>query len=150
MNKDLLLLIILEIKKFIYQNSLEINYSHDKVIDRILDYENRNTIKYNKKYKMSIEKYKKMLEIKRKNEIKKLPSKEGKEVAKALDALEKIYKNSFSKKFKTITFDNGPEFRNWKSLEKSYDKRKKGQEHKYIMLIHTVQENEEAMKMQID
>ena len=49
------------------------NYSHDKVIDRILDYENRNTIKYGKKYKMSIEEYKKMLEIKRKNEIKKLP-----------------------------------------------------------------------------
>ena len=49
------------------------NYSHDKVIDRILDYENRNTIKYSKKYKMSIEEYKKMLEIKRKNEIKKLP-----------------------------------------------------------------------------
>ena len=49
------------------------NYSHDKVIDRILDYENRNTIKYGKKYKMSIEEYKKMLEIKRKIEIKKLP-----------------------------------------------------------------------------
>ena len=43
---------------------------------------------------MSKEEYKKMLEIKRKNEIKKLPSKEGKEVAKALDALEKIYKNA--------------------------------------------------------
>ena len=49
------------------------NYSHDKVIDRILDYENRNTIKYGKKYRMSIEEYKKMLEIKRINEIKKLP-----------------------------------------------------------------------------
>ena len=49
------------------------NYSHDKVIDRILDYENRNTIKYGKKYKISIEEYKKMLEIKRENEIKKLP-----------------------------------------------------------------------------
>ena len=49
------------------------NYSHNKVIDRILDYENRNTIKYSKKYKMSIEEYKKMLEIKRKNKIKKLP-----------------------------------------------------------------------------
>ena len=49
------------------------NYSHDKVIDRILYYDNRNIIKYGKKYKMSIEEYKKMLEIKRKNEIKKLP-----------------------------------------------------------------------------
>lgn len=56
--------------------------------------------------------------------IMKLPSKEAKEVAKALDVLEKIYKKEFSKKFKTITFDNGAEFRNWKILEKSYDKRK--------------------------
>ena len=55
----------------------------------------------------------------------KLKSKEAKEVAKALDILEKIYKKEFSNKFKTITFDNGPEFRNWKSLEKSYDNRKK-------------------------
>lgn len=49
------------------------NYSHNKVIDRILDYNNQNIIKYGKKYKMSIEEYKKMLEIKRKKEIKKLP-----------------------------------------------------------------------------
>ena len=56
--------------------------------------------------------------------IMKLPSKEAKEVAKALDVLEKIYKKEFSNKFKTITFDNGGEFRNWKSLEKSYDKRR--------------------------
>jgi hypothetical protein len=48
-------------------------YSYNTVIDRILDYENRNTIKYGKKYRMSIEEYKKMLEIKRKIEIKKLP-----------------------------------------------------------------------------
>ena len=47
-------------------------YSYNKVIDRILDYENRNTIKYGKKYKISIEEYIKMLEIKRKKEIKKL------------------------------------------------------------------------------
>ena len=55
----------------------------------------------------------------------KLESKEAKEVANALDILEKIYKKEFRNKFKTITFDNGPEFRNWRSLEKSYDKRKK-------------------------
>lgn len=55
----------------------------------------------------------------------KLESKEAKEVAKALDILEKIHKKEFSNKFKTITFDNGSEFRNWKSLEKSYDNRKK-------------------------
>lgn len=54
----------------------------------------------------------------------KIASKEAKEVSKALDMLEKKYKNEFGKKFKTITFDNGGEFRNWKSLEKSYDKRR--------------------------
>ena len=41
--------------------------------------------------------------------IVKLPSKEAKEVAKALDKIEKKYKKEFSNKFKTITFDNGPE-----------------------------------------
>lgn len=57
--------------------------------------------------------------------IMKIASKEAIEVAKALDKIEIKYKNKFSKKFKTITFDNGPEFRNWKLLEESYDKRKK-------------------------
>lgn len=55
--------------------------------------------------------------------IMKLASKKAEEVAKAIDILEKIYKKNFSNKFKTITFDNGPEFRNWKSIEKSYNKR---------------------------
>ncbi len=49
------------------------NYSHDKVIDRILDYENKNVVKVGKKYKIGIKDYNKMLEFKRKNEIKKLP-----------------------------------------------------------------------------
>ena len=49
------------------------NYSHNKIIDRILDYENKNIARYGKKYKMSKEEYIKMLEIKRKKEIKKLP-----------------------------------------------------------------------------
>ena len=49
------------------------SYSHNKVIDRILDYENKNIAQYGKKYKMSKEEYLKMLKIKRKNEIKKLP-----------------------------------------------------------------------------
>lgn len=48
-------------------------YSYSKVIDRILDYENKNIAQYGKKYKMSKEEYIKMLEIKRKNEIRKLP-----------------------------------------------------------------------------
>lgn len=55
----------------------------------------------------------------------KLPSKKAEEVAKALDKLERRYRKEFSKKFKTITFDNGGEFRSWKLLECSYDKRKK-------------------------
>lgn len=41
------------------------NYSHNKVINRILDYESRKNIKYSKKYKMSIEEYKKIHEIKK-------------------------------------------------------------------------------------
>lgn len=57
--------------------------------------------------------------------IVKLPSKEAKEISKALDKIERKYKKDFRKKFKTITFDNGPEFRNWHSIEKSYDKRRK-------------------------
>ena len=47
-------------------------YSYNTVIDRILDYENKNIAQYGKKYKMSKEEYNKMIEIKRKNEIKKL------------------------------------------------------------------------------
>ena len=58
--------------------------------------------------------------------IMKIASKEAIEVAKALDKIERKYKNKFSEKFKTITFDNGPEFRKWRLPEKSYDKRKKG------------------------
>ena len=55
----------------------------------------------------------------------KLENKKGENVAKALDKIEKKYKSEFKNKFKTITFDNGTEFRNYKMLEKSYDKRKK-------------------------
>lgn len=55
----------------------------------------------------------------------KIPGKKAEHVARALDMIEKKYKNIFYNKFKTITFDNGVEFRNWKSLEKSYDNRRK-------------------------
>ncbi len=55
----------------------------------------------------------------------KIPGKKAEYVAKALDLIEREYKNKFYKKFKTITFDNGGEFRNWKILEKSYDNRRK-------------------------
>ena len=54
----------------------------------------------------------------------KIANKKGESVAKALDKLEKKYKGTFKEKFKTITFDNGVEFRNWRSIETSYDKRK--------------------------
>ena len=55
----------------------------------------------------------------------KLPNKTAAEVAKALDSLERKHKGDFSEIFKTITFDNGAEFRDWRSLEKSYDGRRK-------------------------
>ena len=60
-------------RKIYLQTFFGNNYSHDKVIDRILDYTNKNVIQYGKKYTMSKEEYIKMLEIKRNNEIKKLP-----------------------------------------------------------------------------
>jgi len=41
------------------------------------------------------------------------------EVQKAIDGLEKKYGSVFKIKFKTITFDNGGEFLDWKSLEVS-------------------------------
>lgn len=49
----------------------------------------------------------------------KLANKKNTEVVKALDLLEQRYKRSFSKKFKTITFDNGGEFRKYEEIERS-------------------------------
>ena len=57
--------------------------------------------------------------------IVKIPGKKAEYVAQALDLIERRYKKIFYTKFKTITFDNGGEFRNWKLLEKSYDNRRK-------------------------
>ena len=57
--------------------------------------------------------------------IVKIAGKRAEYVAQALDLIEKKYKKEFYSKFKSITFDNGVEFRNWKSLEKSYDNRRK-------------------------
>ena len=54
-----------------------------------------------------------------------IPSKHSVNVIKSIDKLEKKYKSNFKNKFKTITFDNGSEFRDYKALERSYDKRKK-------------------------
>ncbi|MCI8700315.1 MAG: IS30 family transposase [Clostridia bacterium] len=55
----------------------------------------------------------------------KIPGKKAEYVEKAIDELERKYKEIFYKKFKTITFDNGGEFRKWEKLERSYDKRRK-------------------------
>ena len=55
----------------------------------------------------------------------KIPSKHAINVARSLDKWEKEYKSEIKNKFKTITFDNGSEFRDYKALEKSYDNRKK-------------------------
>lgn len=63
--------------------------------------------------------------ITREEIIFKIPSKHAINVAKSIDKLERKYKSKFKNKFKTITFDNGGEFRDYKTLEKSYDKRKK-------------------------
>ena len=51
--------------------------------------------------------------------IMKLPNKETKTIAKALDKIERSYKGKFYKTFKSITFDNGVEFMGYKGLEKS-------------------------------
>lgn len=61
----------------------------------------------------------------RKEIILKIPGKKSDYVVSAMDKIEKKYKDKFSETFKTITFDNGVEFRDYKGLEKSYDKRKK-------------------------
>jgi len=57
--------------------------------------------------------------------IVKLPDKKSVSVSRALDKLERKYKDTFYIKFKTITFDNGPEFRTYKDLEKSCIRKKK-------------------------
>lgn len=51
--------------------------------------------------------------------IMKLPNKETKTIAKALDKIERKYGSKFYKTFKSITFDNGTEFMGYKGLEKS-------------------------------
>lgn len=58
--------------------------------------------------------------------IVKIPGKKAEYVIAALDKIERKYKKEFKQKFKSITFDNGAEFRDYKGLERSYDKRKKG------------------------
>ena len=57
----------------------------------------------------------------------KIAGKKSEYVVEALDKLERKYKKKFKEKFKSITFDNGSEFRDYKRLEKSYDRRRKGE-----------------------
>jgi len=56
--------------------------------------------------------------------IMKIGSKETKNIARAFDRLERKYGGKFYQKFKTITFDNGVEFRGYEAIEKA--KRRKG------------------------
>lgn len=57
--------------------------------------------------------------------IMKLPNKETKTIAKALDKLERKYKSNFYKMFKSITFDNGVEFMGYEGIEKSCIRKQK-------------------------
>lgn len=55
----------------------------------------------------------------------KLPNKETKTIAKAIDKLERKYKGKFYQMFKSITFDNGVEFQGYEGIEKSCLRKKK-------------------------
>lgn len=57
--------------------------------------------------------------------IMKLPNKETKTIAKALDKIERRYGSKFYEVFKSITFDNGVEFMGYEGLEKSCLRKKK-------------------------
>jgi IS30 family transposase len=57
--------------------------------------------------------------------IVKLPNKKSESVVKALDKLERRYKNIFYQKIKTITFDNGPEFMAYNVMERSIRRKRK-------------------------
>ena len=59
----------------------------------------------------------------RKEIIELIPNKAAETIGKALDKIEKrLGTKMFRKVFKTITTDNGSEFRNWAIIEKSYRK----------------------------
>ena len=51
--------------------------------------------------------------------IMKLPNKETKIIAKAIDKIERRYQGKFYEVFKSITFDNGVEFMGYEGIEKS-------------------------------
>lgn len=68
----------------------------------------------------------------RKEIIELIPDKSAKSVSKALDRIEReVGVIKFREMFKTITTDNGAEFRNWKLIEKSYTGSKKARTSQY-------------------
>ena len=72
----------------------------------------------NEPYLLVISERKTRLEI-----IELIENKTAESVSKALDRIEKrIGTRKFRERFKTITTDNGGEFRNWKMIEQSYTK----------------------------
>lgn len=69
----------------------------------------------------------------RKEIIELIPNKEAKSVGKALDRIERqLGVTKFRETFKTITTDNGSEFRNWKVIEKSYTGSKRARTNQYF------------------
>lgn len=69
----------------------------------------------------------------RKEIIELIPDKTAKSVARALDRIERqLGVVKFRKTFKTITTDNGAEFRNWKIIEKSYTGSKNKRTNQYF------------------
>ena len=69
----------------------------------------------------------------RKEIIELIVNKEAKSVARALDRIERqLGVVKFRETFKTITTDNGSEFRNWKIIEKSYTGSKKARTSQYF------------------
>ena len=69
----------------------------------------------------------------RKEIIELIPNRSAKSVSKALDRIEReLGVVKFREIFKTITTDNGAEFRNWKIIEKSYTGSKKARTMQYF------------------
>ena len=58
----------------------------------------------------------------REQKIMKIETTSQQEIKKCMDKLEKQYGDEFSKKFKSITYDNGSEFLDWESIETSISK----------------------------
>lgn len=61
--------------------------------------------------------------LSRKIKVIKIKDKKSSSVIKAFNSLEKEYKFNFSNEFKSITFDNGSEFLDYKAIEKSIYKK---------------------------